>query len=178
MENSFAAPSLVRTSNLRNDAHSNGTDSQHVEAGPQNEEDLDLSVVDFNIPSGRKDAELGPTILGTSLEPATDAASCYAIAPSCETYFTRTYPADLTVPISSTDETLGDETLWTTSQAFPLLPKPTLMQQLPPEDSVDFPLCRDLRLVARSTYSEHINAFEMCAATRYLGSRRSPDSKK
>ncbi|EXJ74763.1 uncharacterized protein A1O5_01458 [Cladophialophora psammophila CBS 110553] len=125
--------------------------------------------------SGHTDTEPLSASLSAMLDTNTCPASGSVISSSNETPPAETtYAAEPPVPISSNEDSLGESVDWTVGRGVQAVSTTTSLRHSPP-NSVAFPIYRNLQVMARSNYSEHIHAYEMCAVTGYLGARQNPD---
>ncbi|OAL18198.1 hypothetical protein AYO22_10975 [Fonsecaea multimorphosa] len=146
-ENNFVILlSLMKSHNK--DAHTSRLD--------EDDEGLDPWTAPVDVPSGLADVEPPSAPLNTISDPNACPGSGSAISSSNETPTPEIYASEPHVAISSNDESLREDVDWDVGQGvLALSTTPSVM--------------------ARSNYSEHIHAYEMCAVTGYLGNRRNPD---
>ncbi|OAP57217.1 hypothetical protein AYL99_07955 [Fonsecaea erecta] len=147
------------------DAHTSGLN--------EDDEGLDPWPVELDVPSGHADSEP----LSAPLNMISDSDACRAsgsvVSPN-ETSTTEAYATEPHAAISSNEDSLGEDVNWDIGQGVLALSTTSPVQHTP-QLSVAFPMYRNLQVMARSNYSEHIHAYEMCAVTGYLGKRRNPD---
>ncbi|OQV05045.1 hypothetical protein CLAIMM_09843 [Cladophialophora immunda] len=148
------------------DTHTSGLDDD--------DEGVDSWTTELNMPSVHADIEPLSAPLDTISNPIARPASGSVASSSSEMSTTEMYAAEPQAVISSNDESLGEDVDWDVGQGTLALSTTPSIRHNPPT-SVTFPIYRNLQVMARSNYSEHIHAYEMCAVTGYLGHRRNPD---
>ncbi|KAH0842745.1 hypothetical protein AYO21_04250 [Fonsecaea monophora] len=160
------------------DAHTGGSGLDDDDEG------LHSWTADLNMPAGLVDVEAPPAPpLNTALNPRACPAPESGVSSCTEMSATEMYAADrhAHTTVSSNDGSLPEDIDWDADAGVLALstttppPAAPTVRRTPPQPSIHAPIYRNLQIMPRSNYSEHIHAYEMCAVTRYLGHRRNPD---
>ena len=138
-------------------------------------------MVDFNIPSSHQSTRSTTTQPDPSSEDDTRAVNSNLTAATNEMHLSSTYSAEPVIPVSPLASSSNEGMELVTNHVYlapSKEPPKEVCPVLPLQTSVELPVYSSLQAIARSTYSEHIDAYEMCVMTGYLSEPRSPDLRR